>query len=216
MNYISYQIGMQADVAYGERMAAKKHDWPRLHVEFLLSGEPDLATFLRNKGLDPRAGNIQRATKGWVSERRLIGERVVGVTKKQIEHELIEVDLAVKRDALKIYRSLYGLLGRTLRKRGMTKLQLQAEAKDVDELMSRVNQGELSYSQALATLQEKRLGLPADINLFAFESILRSVRLTLGLPTQIQSSNLTHQVASIADLVDKYGDEIDEAVEKRN
>lgn len=177
-------------------MAQKKYNWDQLHIEWLRGGKPSLDAFLRSKNI-PLSGNARKQTAGWVKEREEMGQRVAGVVKEKLEEEMIEVDEAVRRDMLKIYRSLPGLLSRTLRLRGMTKEQKNFEADEVNQVLTRVKSGELPKS----AWKE----LPANIDLFAFEGIVRSARLLLGMPTVIERGDFTHQAQSIADLVEKHG-----------
>lgn len=196
-------------------MVQRKYNWNQLHVEFLLSGKLAVADFLRSKGMNPRSAWTLRKTSGWAAEREQIGSKAVGVTKKRVEAELANIDEKAKRDAITLYTSLFDLLSRSLRLRGMTRLQKQAEAKRVDEIMQQVLDGQLTWEAAQVTLREKKIELPASIDPFVFESVLRSVRLTLGLPTRITKGELDVRDKTIADLVEKLGKELDIADQQR-
>lgn len=79
----------------------------------------------------------------------------------------------------------------------MTKEQKNFEADEVNQVLVKIKNGELPKN----AWKE----LPANIDLFAFEGIVRSVRLLLGMPTVIEKGDFIHQAQSIADLVEKYG-----------
>lgn len=177
-------------------MAQKKYDWNQLHVEWLRGGKPSLDAFLRSKDI-PLSGNARKQTAGWVREREEMGKRVAGVVKGRLEEEMIATDEAVRRDMLKIYRSLPGLLSRTLRLRAMTKEQKNFEADEVNQVLAKIKNGGLPRN----AWRE----LPANIDLFAFEGIVRSVRLLLGMPTVIERGDFGHRVNTIADLVEELG-----------
>lgn len=117
-------------------MAQKKYNWDQLHIEWLRGNKPSLDAFLRSKDI-PLSGNARKQTAGWVKEREEIGKRVAEVVKEKLEEEMAEVDEAVRRDMLKIYRSLPGLLSRTLRLHAMTKEQKNFEADEVNQVLTK-------------------------------------------------------------------------------
>lgn len=177
-------------------MAQKKYNWDQLHIEWLRGNQPSLDAFLRAQSI-PLTGNARRKTAGWVKEREEMGKRVVGVVKEKLEEEMTAADEAVRRDMLKIYRSLPGLLSRTLRLRGMTKEQKNFEAEEVNQVLTKIKSGELTKN----AWKE----LPANVDLFAFEGIVRSTRLMLGMPTVIEKGDFGHKVNTIAELVEELG-----------
>lgn len=189
-------------------MSKKKWDWDRLHMQYLVGAEPNVAQFLREKSVNPRAGWVLKRTSGWAAERQQIGSRAAGEARKQLEHDLTQTDVEVRRDTLRLYRTIPGLLSRALRLRALTPKQREFEEAQVDAVLEKTKAG------MPLTEQDKRWAeLPASIDPFAFESMLRGVRLILGMPTHIEKGEHVHRVASITDLVDELGSELDEAAE---